>query len=454
MNKSPEHPPLVGVGSEYARWIGVSCTAFSLATAYAIAVVVLRIPGIGIGTPTAFRVALAMHVEFAVYFWLMSSMAGQWVAPRASSSANRGITYLALAGTLLLAAAPLAGGQPVMADYFPWLGGNGVFFAGFALFSAAVAAAAFMMVVRRLWGKGDNSVDDNSLTAVPVLAALATLLGDVANGATDPVTLAWGGGHILLFAHVGMMLWEWGQLTGVGRRAARWSAYFFSLITISLAATPWFFDPGSLEHRSIFTLAMTWLLWPPAALMWFLLIGHYTSARSAPPLGPMIAVGLFPLGLLLGAAIDSQTTLVTAHYHAAIGAVAISRMAMTYASGVTLRGGGPVRPSRRRGQLVTYGIGLILLISGLAIASLEGAPRKTSASESVVHGPAYRVGMAISGIGGLFAMVGSAWLVGNLIGRRQHQSIQERPEKRTRKCQARATTARSAAASSQEVVQS
>lgn len=442
---------------ESLKWIGLSCLAFLIATAYAIAVVVYRLPALGRDNPTGFRTALALHVELAVFFWLMSSMAGQWIAGarhRDRESGRLRLPDLALLGTLILALSPVAGGTPQMVDYFPWLSGNPWFSFGFTLFCTTMGIAAMQSAWRWLTRREGSGWQGVGSSAVPVLAAASCLLGDLANGARDLATLAWGCGHVLLFAHVTMLSWEWLRLTGTDTALTRWSMRWLIAGALLLATTPWIVSPGSAEHRQVFTWAMTWLLWPPllgvlASAFWKL-----RQAGERPPVGLAISAALMATGLALGAVIDGATTLVTAHYHATMGAVAISRMAFLYTFPGTLSWRHP-GPRAAKRQLACYGIGLTFLAAGLAIAALEQAPRKTAATELTIHGPAYRLGMAVSGVGGLFAMAGSLWLVINLGGGLpRRQSSHPVVANRRQKCPPRANTATVPAASSHGGVQS
>lgn len=430
----------------YRDWTRVACWALIGATFYALAVVALRIPGIA-APPDAFRMALALHVELAVFVWLTSSMAGQWMRG-VSGATPRIAPRLALAATALIALTPLGGGTPIMADYFPWISGNMLFTVGFALFCAAILGAAAAAIHAA-------PTHARTLSAWALLAGALTLLGDLINGARDLHTLVWGAGHVLLFSHIAMMLWEWSTLSGRGHRIARAGGIWLALIAILLVIVPWVLAPGSAEHRRIFTESMRWLLWPPAVALLAVLFWSGLRERRRPSTGVLISMLLLPVGLLLGMLIDAQTTLITAHYHAAIGAVAVSRMSMTYF--LHAHDGHSVVRRHRSGQLATYGSGIALLVAGLLIASMEDAPRKTAASERATHGPAYTFGMSVSGAGGLLAMLGTLWLVGNLWRRNatvQGEAVHGREENRRAKCHAIATTASTAAARSQGVVQS
>lgn len=410
-------------------WTLVACLAFLFATAYAIAVVVFRLPLPGLQEPHLFRVALALHVELAVFFWLTATMASLWAAaadpgPVGTTTRTSWLPLAAGLGTLLTVFSPLAGGTPLMADYFPWLTGNALFATGFALFTAAVAAAALGAVYRWLAGRERGAWRGAGLAALPVLAALLTALVDVACGARDLTVIAWGAGHALLFAHVASMCWEWGRFcrdSGGSDGIQRAAAGVLAAVSLGLPAIPLVYAPGSGEHGPTFTWAMSWLLWPPALVAGLATARHFLSGRpraQAGQLAPGLYFGLafafFLVGNLLGMLITGPTTLVTAHYHAAIGAVALTRMASTYHAVNVLGFGRPAVKAMRR-QLLTYAAALLLLFSGLTLGALDAAPRKTSAGELVTKGPYFKVGMSISGVGGLFAIAGSLWLLVNVL---------------------------------------
>lgn len=409
----------------------MACLAFLFATAYAIAVVVFRLPIDGLLEPRLFRMALALHVELAVYFWLMSTAAAEWSAGDARDDltplpARYLPPALAALGTLSIALSPWLGGEPRMADYFPWLDGNLLFRLGFSSFTVAVLLAATRAARLAVCG-GESAIWRGvGISALPVLAAAATALVDLLQGARSIADLAWGAGHTLLFSHVALMCWEWSRLGNVAvQRSPRAAIWLLAAAAMLLPLTGFVFAPGSVEHQRVFTLAMSWLLWPPALLVGLTAL-HATPSHDIavflntpadrglrPRLVIALTLSFFVCGNVLGALIDGATTLVTAHYHATIGAVALSRMAMTYFSADRLA---PALPSPRgaRRQFLTYATALVLLASGLALGAIDASPRKTSAGELASKGPYFRAGMSISGVGGLFAIAGSLWLVFNL----------------------------------------
>lgn len=403
----PDQRPLLSSRPAAAdAWRWLAALALLLATLYALAVVIFRLPFFVGASPRLFRTALALHVELAVFVFLAATMAGQWAAHCPSSPSRRALLppLLAALGTSLLACSPLAGGQPAMLDYFPVLTGNPLFAAGFGLICLGVLKAALAALASRTLPKGLR------LSAGAVLmAALATLLSAL-RGPAGLADLAWAGGHTLLFAHVLMMGHEW---TIHGHRPAAEARTPLRLLAAGSALMPMiplFYAPGSDEFRALYTYGMSALLWPPA--LWLLWTISRRPAAGTSRLEASIlhlSFALFVAGCLLGALIDAPTTLVTAHYHATMGAVAISRMGMAY------RGQSRIAPPAARRQLLTYTLGLALLAGGLALAAIEAAPRKTAASELVAHGPWFVTGMSISGLGGIVAMIGTVWWVFHLL---------------------------------------
>lgn len=401
-------------------WTTVGNMAFLFATAYAIAVVVFRLPTDWFDNGRAFRIALALHVELAVFFWLMSTLAAQWAmvtagTPRFASFA----AWLGAAGTIITAASPVAGGTPIMADYFPWLNGNTLFAAGFVLFCSGIISAAAASGFATLRGQEPPALKGVGISALPTIAAAAAALTTWLHGGDNLPDLAWAAGHTLLFAHLAALSWELPRLIAPGAPPPNHAGTLLALVGACLVLIPLIAAPGTPAFHAAYTQTMAWLLWPPAAVaVWHAWRQRRASQTPTDKIASRIAVVLLVLGLALGALIEGATTLVTAHYHAAVGAVVITRMATTYRWSAQLAAR-TVPASAAVRQIATYAIGLLLLAGGLALASIDHAPRKTSATETSHKGPYFRSGMMLSGVGGLFAMAGSIWLVRNLTRRRR-----------------------------------
>ena len=273
-------------------WLALSGIALGLATLYALAVVTFRLPVFSGDNRLLFRTALVLHVELAVFVWLMTTMAARWSALPAHRTGwlPPGI---AAAGTFLLAMSPLAGGTPVMLDYFPILADNRLFILGFGLICAGILLAA----LTALWS---SASDDTSraaawATLMALLAALTTYLHPAA-GIAD---IAWAAGHTLLFAHVIMLIGEWPRHAGVPlpAKGTRW-------LVVSATLLPWIplaAPPGSPLFLSLYSQSMILLLWPPA--LWVIVRLAVSSNVAAPPFGRLtltLSMSFFVVCCLLG----------------------------------------------------------------------------------------------------------------------------------------------------------
>ncbi|HJW25298.1 MAG TPA: hypothetical protein VJ576_10400, partial [Rhodocyclaceae bacterium] len=165
---------------------------------------------------------------------------------------------------------------------------------------------------------------------------------------------------------------------------------------------PFFQAPDSGAYADAYTWLMQWTSWEaPLALGLVLFLGS-RGRGTAPGFG--LSLLLFVAGLLLGSAINGQTTLITAHYHGTIGAVTLAFMAAAFAVLPRL-GIEPPSPRAIRLQLGFYGYGVLLMMAGLAGAGLMGAPRKTP-GELALTWSVETVSRICLGIGGLLATIG------------------------------------------------
>jgi heme/copper-type cytochrome/quinol oxidase subunit 1 len=112
------------------------------------------------------------------------------------------------------------------------------------------------------------------------------------------------------------------------------------------------------------------------------------------------------VGWVLGALIRGSTTMIPAHYHAAIGAVTVAFMTVSWplleALGIRAKG----RLSLRLipWQPAVFGLGQALFAVGFAIAGTEGTARKVFGHEQQVKTLTQRLGLGVMGIGGALAI--------------------------------------------------
>ncbi|MBL8491815.1 MAG: cbb3-type cytochrome c oxidase subunit I, partial [Rhodocyclaceae bacterium] len=423
-------PPLFRPGGpgapERARaWLLLATVAIGAAAFFAILIVLARIPAVGalFPGPRFYKVALTLHVNLAQLVWFMSFAGLLWsLASRdAGRHLERAAFWCCAAGASAMAASPALGAQtPVTSNYLPVLD-HPAFLAGATLFAGGMALQAWRGA--GLWAKG-RPREGEALPAGLAIAAATTLLTlallvagalelrPMAPGPAYFEALFWGPGHAWQFTLVVLMMVAWLGLAGdrghwfADPARARGLLLVAALPLLAAPALQALHPVLSGAYRSGFTDLMRYGSWPAPALLALALLvatggaGGKGWRRDALRLSAL----LFAAGLLLGAAIDGQTTVVTAHYHGTIGAVTLAFMGLTHAL-LPLLGGGQGAPRLIRRQLALYGNGILLMMAGLAGAGFHGAPRKVPGNVAFEIGPEFMYRL-VMGLGGSLATAG------------------------------------------------
>jgi len=440
---------LPGITGEARRWFALAIGSLVIAGLLSLAVVVGRLPVIAplIGDPLFFKRCLVVHVDLALVVWFYGFLAGLmatrtgvragWIGTASFLSAVGGIGLM-LAGSLQ------RGAEPILANYVPVIA-SPLFTAGLAAFAIGI----LFYFLRTL-----TEPDANSTATLPTGAGLgiraAALLAIVAAttfisaraglpSGLDPTTraefLAWGPGHVLQAGNAAAMLaiWLWLVARATGRPLLSSAAArgIFALLVVPQLVMPLLTVRGTLDglYHTGATQLMRWGIFPAVGLVLVLVIRRLWKDRANPGspearvarAGLLASTSLALLGMVLGALIRSSTTLVPAHYHAALGAVTVSFMTAAYLVASRVRqdestgafANGLWRAARR--QLVLFGCGQTVFVLGFAIGGAYGLGRKTYAAEQQVRGAGELFGLAIMGIGGLLAVAGGLWFLFLLI---------------------------------------
>ncbi len=420
-------------------WLVLATAAVAASALFAILIVMARVPGLGALFPGTefYRVALTLHVNLSQWVWFMAFAGMLWSLAARRSPGAWGWTALALAalGALLMAASPALGAvRPLMSNYMPVLD-NPVFLTGLAIYGLAVLISASAALAdwpwrptgqasggaRRVAGAdfSPESLDGVLrlglwLAAAVVLTALAVLavtwwqVSANFSGHALFETLFWGPGHIWQFCLTTLMLLAWlglcpPAMTLPSARRLKW--------LLMLGAAPGLaapvllvLGPASGEYFVAFTRLMQWTSWEVPLLLGGILLVLHWRMKAVPAAGFSLSLLLLVCGIVLGAIIDGQTTLVTAHYHGTIGAVTLAFMGLTYAV-LPILGHAMPQPSRVGLQLRLYGYGILMMMSGLAGAGLMGAPRKMAGNVGVEFS-VEAVSRVFLGLGGSLATAG------------------------------------------------
>jgi hypothetical protein len=424
------------------HWLHLALGSLVVAGLFALAVVVGRTPPFDrlVTDPEFFRRCLVGHVNLALVTWFLSFLAALSLmtpSPRRAGRVAHMAVHLATAGIALIVVGTLVpAGHPLLANYVPTID-NALFQGGQLLFGAGIVAS---LATRRLWiGAADAGAVDMAPAAQAGLRAIALALGLAAitlafTALTMPAhadagvrfdRLVWGIGHVLQLVSVIGMISVWIVLLtpvlGAAPVSAPAARALFLALVLPWSAAPLFALAGadSVAYLLGFTALMRWCVFPVTGV--FLLLCGTALVRAwragalpARSFGDprvssfLVSAALTLLGFVLGAAIRGANTMVPAHYHAALSAITVAFMAMTFVLlpvfGVAIPRGWAARAAAWQAPL--YGLGMLIFASGFALAGSHGMGRKLYGAEQAARGAAQSVGLALMGAGGLIAVTG------------------------------------------------
>jgi hypothetical protein len=438
-----------GVRARLARgWLGLGLLALIGSGVFSVLLVLSRTPVLNGWLPVAdfFRVALVVHVDLSVLVWF-AAMAGMlWSLNGSEQRPRWAWAALGLAGTgalLMSAAAFIAPGAAVMANYIPVLDGP-LFLFGLVVFGSGFALLVLLALLAapRLGWSFDGAgalrfgINASAVSAGVALIAFAwsyALVPQTLDGKAYYEILFWGGGHALQFAWTLLMLVAWLWLANAcGAQvplSPRVALLMFALALASVFVTPYAYlahDIASVEHRHMHTWAMRFgggiAIAPVALAVVLALAARRKPAPGTAPLRSALVSSmlLFAAGGVIGLAINGSNVKIPAHYHGCIVGVTLALMGLVYHLLPRL---GWRSPSGRLAtwQPALYGAGQLMHIVGLVWSGGYGVQRKVAGAEQVLRSGAEVAGMALMGAGGLVAIVGGlafVWVVLRAMRRR------------------------------------
>ncbi len=387
-------------------WLLLATCSIGLSAIFAVLLVVARTPLLQqlFGGADLFHTVLVLHVNFSVLVWLLAFGALLWslAMPKAHLLIDPVAFGLVITGALLITLSPLLTPppQPVMSNYIPILH-SPAFLTGLCAFAAGIGLYA----LRRLSIKGDAL---GRLAAVAMVAALLVFIiagWRLPHPISSPVSfeiLFWGGGHLLQFVYLLLLLSCWQRLLGEMPRPL--FGQVLTALTLMLLASgvlmSLLLEPESAAYREAFTQLMRFgtplLALPPIFILW----RHGAGAEL------YLSQLLLLAGLLLGAMISGDNVSVTAHYHATNAAITLAFMALAYRLSLQFGLGRPNAHWAKR-QLQTYFGGMTVYIAGMALSGMLDVPRKVAMTTEGLQALA----MGLMGAGGLIAIVATLMFV-------------------------------------------
>lgn len=442
-----------------ARWFGVSIGSLMLAGCFSLALVFARMPPFAnwITDPDFFRRCLVVHVDLALIVWFYAFIAAlfQMVGTKAGAShgAARGIVPAVVGVALMVLSAGVPHAEPVLANYVPvvdhplFIGGLVLF--GFGVLSAIISPRFIAEDAEGFFPIFQDARIGLKAMAVLLIAAAVTFYGawlttpPVLSNAAYYELIAWGGGHVLQAVSETAMVSVWlillGSLLGRQILSSRAAALLFGLLVTPHLAMPAITMGGTQSplYYNGATQLMRWGIFPAVLIILGFCVHALFKAHknkelqsfSDPRLiGFMTSASLTVTGFILGAMIRGSSTMIPAHYHAAIGAVTVSFMTISiillnpapfgikatpllyFTPSITPTPAiaGIPDPKLRwlRLQPVLFGFGQLIFAIGFALAGAHGMGRKVYGAEQAIRGFWDWTGLAIMGVGGILAVVG------------------------------------------------
>jgi cytochrome c oxidase subunit 1 len=240
--------------------------------------------------------------------------------------------------------------------------------------------------------------------------------------------LMWGGGHVLQFVNMLLLVATWSLLAAplIGGLPTAALAAASGLLLLAVLPAPAFyllFPPFSMEQ----TRAFTWLqyaLGPAAAVMAMGVLQRLP--RPWPwrePSFQVLALSmlLFAVGGTLGLFVDGTDTRTPAHYHGVIASITLAFFGLFFFILLPMLRRQPASLRRVRLIVHLFAWGQLAACVGLFIAGGHGAPRKVAGEAQGLVDLVPIIGMGLNGMGGLIAVIGGVmfvWTAGTALLRR------------------------------------
>ena len=389
-------------------WAILAVTALALAGFALIVPAASKVPGLetAVDWPDSFfQKGLVAHVALSFIVWFLAVLAimAQTALrlPDGRDPALPGGLGLALAviGTLAIAGAPfLKGTEASLNDYIPSII-HPIYFAGLALVAAGALLPVLAMLMRLSEPTNDAEISLQTrrvahlslgLLFIAALAAIglaAYQLGEISTDYDTIERLFWGGGHLLQFVNVALLLVALDRLgrqafnaAPMGEAAAQWAPGTLFLAGAAGLSIYGLTDIRTDAHIQAFTdLQYAFALPVGIAILGALMQKRrWRMARGGTEITSLIsAVLVFLLGCAMGLFVDGADTRTPAHYHGVIGGINIAFYGLFYTQFLPAIRRPLTKQRLAIAQIILYAVGQSLFVAGLFLAGGMGATRKT-----------------------------------------------------------------------------
>jgi cytochrome c oxidase subunit I len=399
-------------------WSLLAVTSLALAGLFAILLVLSRIPGMeeAVPWPTAFfHKGLVAHVvlSFAVWYLAVFGCLVQIGSSNEGSLLDKAGLGLAIAGTLLLLIPSLLDrGEPTLNNYIPVII-DPLYYSGLALLALGILAS-IIPTIRRT-GSGP---DLKAPTYLYIMAIFAFILAEMQLG-NQPLShdynerLFWGGGHLLQFLNVALLLIAWSHLADLVKTNLPYKVASLWLVAASLLGLAFYslWDVMNEKQTQAFT-DLQYALGPAVLIFALALLPTLGSQlknfkwQDPAMLSLWSSILVFAAGGFLGFFVDGTDTRTPAHYHGVIGGINLAFVGLFYTVFLPKLGRAVPTGKLVTSQIILYALGQFLFIVGMFIAGGMGAARKVMGTDIDMDNSIAVAAAGIRDFGGGLAIIG------------------------------------------------
>lgn len=412
--------------SEYTyKWFKLSITVLGIGGGLAFFLGMSRSPIADYFPQDFFYYALAGHVINAILFFLMSFTIVLW-SVRFKKTVPTIANYFAITGAaLVLVSVFRAEGVMVINNYVPtiidpiFFSGLGFFFFGFSINIFYYLKEAFDIF------NSQDVLDDTIATTVLIatvmflsliIALMINRYGETPNELYE--RLYWTPGHIQQILNGTLLVYVWHCLRGkLGHESLEFTKILkFSnrallVSAILLFIFPIFLDPISRTSKILSESVYAFGLGIPVFIHGWVILKNTNKDWSNIAFSSMVfSIAIYTVGVLIAYSGFGNDLRIPAHYHGTVTSLALAMMGYAY---FVTRGRFKAVAAEKIAALqpFLYGGGMLLLIAGMFLSGLGGAPRKTHGT-GFTEDPFVLFSLGLVGVGTVLAVLGGIFFVG------------------------------------------
>lgn len=407
------------------KWFTLAVTVLGIGGSLAFILGMSRSPIASYFPQDFFYYALAGHVINAILFFLMSFTIVLW-SIKFNKTVPSIANYLAITGAgLVLVSVFRAEGVMVINNYVPTII-DPIFFSGLAFFFIGFSINIFYYLKEALQIFNKRNLADDTVATTVIIALImfiSLIVALLINRYGDtPSTLYerlyWTPGHIQQVLNGTLLAYIWHCLRlKMGSPeidmsgSLKFSNRALLVSAILLFLFPLFMDPISRTSKILSESVYAFGLGVPVFIHAFFIIKNTKKDWSNIAYSSMIlSIAIYTIGVLIAYSGFGNDLRIPAHYHGTVTSLALAMMG--YAFFVSKSYFGSISGLKiAKIQPFLYGIGMILLIAGMFLSGLHGAPRKVHGT-GFTEDPFVLTTLGLVGLGTLLAVLGGIFFVG------------------------------------------